>query len=92
MASVLGDIQFPKSASGLCFESDHGLLRVLPAKRDPAMQSPEHFPTWLSQRRDGESGREKKHRQWGRAPEAGQPSVDACSCLQWPCSYPIFVS
>eukprot|EP00959_Pyramimonas_sp_CCMP1952_P014694 311398-Pyramimonas_sp.AAC.1 len=51
-ASMLGDIQFPKSASGLCFESDYGLLRLLPTKRDPVMQSPDHCPSWLSQRRD----------------------------------------
>eukprot|EP00959_Pyramimonas_sp_CCMP1952_P087156 1823565-Pyramimonas_sp.AAC.1 len=42
--SMLGNIQFPKSTSGLCFESDYGLLRLLPTKRDPATQNPDHFP------------------------------------------------
>eukprot|EP00959_Pyramimonas_sp_CCMP1952_P329922 6907861-Pyramimonas_sp.AAC.1 len=68
-ASMLGDIQYPKSTSGLCFESDYGLLRLLPAKRDPAMQSPDHFPFWLIQRRDGERARPKEFRQMGQAPE-----------------------
>eukprot|EP00959_Pyramimonas_sp_CCMP1952_P305684 6396825-Pyramimonas_sp.AAC.1 len=74
-ASMLGDIQFPKSASGLCFESDYGLQRLLPTKRDPVMQSPDHFLSWLSQRRDSESARAKGHRQMGQAPEVGQPST-----------------
>eukprot|EP00959_Pyramimonas_sp_CCMP1952_P168170 3514152-Pyramimonas_sp.AAC.1 len=74
-ASMLGDIQFPMGASGLCFESDYGLLRLLPTKRDLAMQSPDHFPSWLSQRRDGESVRAKEHRQIRQAPEVGQPST-----------------
>eukprot|EP00959_Pyramimonas_sp_CCMP1952_P431927 9045665-Pyramimonas_sp.AAC.1 len=43
MGSMLGGAQFPRSASSLCFESDYGLLRLLPTMRDPAMQSPDHF-------------------------------------------------
>eukprot|EP00959_Pyramimonas_sp_CCMP1952_P205374 4294999-Pyramimonas_sp.AAC.1 len=49
MGSMVGEIQFPKGASGLCLEADYGLLKLLPAKRDPNMQSPDHFPSWLSQ-------------------------------------------
>eukprot|EP00959_Pyramimonas_sp_CCMP1952_P131142 2741751-Pyramimonas_sp.AAC.1 len=72
---MLGDIQYPKSKSGLCFESDYGLLRFLPTKRDPAMRLREHFPSPLSQRRDGERAPPKEFCQMGQATAAGQPSA-----------------
>eukprot|EP00959_Pyramimonas_sp_CCMP1952_P137319 2873796-Pyramimonas_sp.AAC.1 len=37
------------------------------------MQSPDHFPSWLSQRRGGEPAPVKEHRAMGKDPKAGEP-------------------
>eukprot|EP00959_Pyramimonas_sp_CCMP1952_P179923 3762388-Pyramimonas_sp.AAC.1 len=37
------------------------------------MQSPDHFPFWLSQRRDGEPAPVKDHHAMGEDPEPGEP-------------------
>eukprot|EP00959_Pyramimonas_sp_CCMP1952_P311640 6521963-Pyramimonas_sp.AAC.1 len=73
MGSMIGEIPFPKSTSGFCLEADYGLLRFLPTKRDPIMQSLDHFLSWLSQRREGEPAPAKEHRAMGQDPKAGEP-------------------
>eukprot|EP00959_Pyramimonas_sp_CCMP1952_P067536 1409685-Pyramimonas_sp.AAC.1 len=39
------------------------------------MQSPDHFPSWLSQRRDGKPAPVKEHRAMGKYPKTGEPST-----------------
>eukprot|EP00959_Pyramimonas_sp_CCMP1952_P151187 3163945-Pyramimonas_sp.AAC.1 len=78
--SMVGEVQFPKSASGLRLEADYELLRLLPTKKDPSMQSPDHLHSWLNQRRDGEPAPVKKHHAMGNDPQPGQPS----SIGAWP--------
>eukprot|EP00959_Pyramimonas_sp_CCMP1952_P340862 7139808-Pyramimonas_sp.AAC.1 len=71
--SMAGEVQFPKSDPGFCLEADYELLRLLPTKKDPSFQSPDHFPSWLSQRRDGEPPPVKKHHAMGQDPQPGEP-------------------
>ena len=80
LMSMVKEVHFPDSKSGLCFESDYGLLRLLPTKRDPVMRNEGDFPSWLSQRRGGESQPPKQRRQRGQsAVEIPPPAFGA-----WP--------
>ena len=58
MKSVTADgtIYIPDKEAGLCRERDYGLVRLLPTKvvGPWAMHDERHFPTWLSQRQEGE--------------------------------------
>eukprot|EP00959_Pyramimonas_sp_CCMP1952_P377278 7902118-Pyramimonas_sp.AAC.1 len=53
--STVGKVNFPKRDSGLCLEADFDLLRLLPTRKNPIMREADHLPSWLSQRRYGET-------------------------------------